>query len=71
MKEEFRVERNGLKRWYHPPEGYVRLDTSELVQPGDVQRISDELYAEYPAKGLLVGHLRGAGGSWYRKPAAE
>lgn len=62
MKEEFRVERNGLKRWSRPPEGYVRLDASELVQPGDVQRISDELYAEYPAKGLLKGCLLGTSG---------
>lgn len=67
MQLEFTVERNGLKRWNRPPVGYVRLEASDRVQGGDVQRINDQLYAEYPAKGMLVGQLRGAGGVWYRK----
>lgn len=67
MKQEFLVERNGLKRWNRAPDGYVRLDAGERVRGGDVQRISDELYCEYPANGLLVGKYRGAGGVWLRR----
>jgi len=68
MKEARRI-RNGLNEWNRPPEGYVELPHTEPVQAGDVQKISDEWYLEYPANGLLVGHLRGCGGKWYRKPA--
>ena len=70
MKEARRI-RNGLNEWNRPPKGYVELPHTEPVQADDVQKISDEWYLEYPAKGLLVGRLRGCGGKWYRKPPAS
>lgn len=70
MKTEFSVERNGMRRWNRPPSGYVRLEASDRVRGGDVQRIHEDLYCEYPSNGLLVGHFRGAGGFWYRLPSA-
>lgn len=69
MKEAHRV-RNGLNEWNRPPIGYVKVPATECVQAGDVQKIHDEWYLEYPARGALIGHLRGAGGTWYRKQAS-
>lgn len=69
MKESHRT-RNGLNEWNRPPTGYVELSASDRVQAGDVQKIHDEWYVEYPAMGLLIGKFRGAGGTWYRKPTA-
>lgn len=63
--------RNGLNEWNRPPAGYVELPSTERVQAGDVQKINDEWFLEYPSNGPLVGHLRGAGGIWYRKHAAK
>lgn len=59
--------RNGLNEWNRLPAGYVELQPHDKVQAGDVQQISDEWYVEYPAKGILIGQLRGAGGVWYRR----
>lgn len=66
MKEAHRV-RNGLNEWSRVPAGYVETSPEDVVQGGDVQRIHDEWFVEYPANGALVGKLRGAGGRWYRK----
>jgi len=66
MKEITRV-RNELQEWNRLPDGYAATAVNDRVQPGDVQKISDDWYCEYPANGGLVGHLRGAGGQWYRK----
>lgn len=59
--------RNGLHEWDSLPDGYDVLPVSEPVQGGDVQRIHDTWYCEYPKNGFLVGCLRGAGGIWYRR----
>lgn len=66
MIESHRI-RNGLHEWNRPPAGYEVLPANEPVRAGDVQKINDEWYIEYPAKGLLVGQFRGAGGVWYRR----
>ncbi len=66
MKDSHRIK-NGMNEWGRLPDGYTELPESEPVQAGDVQKIHDEWYVEYPAKGFLVGMLRGAGGKWYRK----
>lgn len=69
MIEAHRI-RNGLNEWNRLPEGYAELSPLEPVQAGDVQKINDEWYVEYPAKGFLVGKRRGAGGKWYRRSHA-
>lgn len=66
MIEPYRI-RNGLQEWNRPPDGYVPLPIYEPVQAGDVQKIHDEWFIEYPANGFLVGKTRGAGGLWLRK----
>lgn len=68
MKEQHRL-RNGLNEWNRVPEGYKELCALEPVQAGDVQKIHDEWYVEYPQRGLLIGQFRGQGGKWYRKEA--
>ena len=66
MKEAHRV-RNGLNEWNRVPAGYVETSASDPVRAGDVQRMHDEWFVEYPARGFLIGKLRGAGGRWYRR----
>lgn len=66
MHEPHRV-RNGLNEWNRVPAGYIELPLDARVQAGDVQRLNDEWFAEYPARGVLIGKLRGAGGRWFRK----
>ncbi len=66
MKGRHRM-RNGLNEWNAVPAGYARLPPGTKVQGGDVQRINDEYFCEYPYGGLLVGGYIGEGGAWYRK----
>ena len=67
MKEEHCI-RMGLHRWSTLPAGYEKLSYWEKIQGGDVQKMSDECYAEYPNNGLLIklGEWVGSG-DWYRK----
>jgi len=64
MMEQHRI-RKGLNEWNHVPDGYVVVPIGELIQGGDVQKINDEWYLEYPSNGLLVG-TPVSGGLWYR-----
>lgn len=65
MKEPHRIK-NGMSEWNRVPNGYIQLGPFAKVQQGDVGRISDEWYCEYPPKGMLIGHYVGTG-IWYRK----
>lgn len=67
MREAHRI-RNGLNEWNRQPAEYVELPQNEPVKAGDVQRINDEWFVEYPANGFLVGKTPGAGGRWFRMP---
>jgi hypothetical protein len=64
MEDEHRV-RLGLNEWRRLPKGYRQLEPGERVQALDVQRLNADWFAEYPARGMLVGTL--PCGDWYRK----
>lgn len=64
MHEDHRI-RNGLNEWNKLPAGYHKLDTWDRIEPGDVQQLNPQHFAEYPANGFLVGRFVGTG-RWYR-----
>lgn len=67
MKEQHRI-RQGLNEWNHPPEGYYLLSYWDAIQGGDVQKINDEWFREYPKTGMLIDLKEYVGnGTWYRK----
>jgi hypothetical protein len=67
MREDH-LARNGLNEWNRLPPGYVELCSTDTVQAGDVQKLNAEWFAEYPARGMLIGTF--PNGRWFRKSDA-
>lgn len=65
MREKHRVDHRGLNEFNHIPRNCLLLSCNDTIQTGDIQRIHDEWYVEYPANGMLIGNYVGSG-KWYR-----